>query len=121
MNELIDTKNKSDEFNNLIKEFDLTPEKLKKILIQDAKRKENLKTHTTPEKMKIYRETNRDKINLYGRNFYNKNKEAIKKKIKDKKETDKEARRKTGEIIKTTGRPINQQKKYNTININILK
>ena len=111
MNELIDTKNISDEFNDLIIEFDLTPDTLKKILTQDAKRKENLKTHTTPEKMKIYRETNRDKINLYGRNFYNKNKEAIKKKIKDKKETDKEARRKTGEIIKTPGRPINQPKK----------
>jgi len=29
MNELIDTKNISDEFNDLIKEFDLTPETLK--------------------------------------------------------------------------------------------
>ena len=111
MNELIDTKNISDEFNDLIIEFDLTPDTLKKILTQDAKRKENLKTHTTPEKLKMYRETNRDKINLYGRNFYNKNKEAIKKKIKDKKETDKEARKKTGKIIKTPGRPINQPKK----------
>ena len=44
MNESIDTKNTSDEFNDLIKEFDLTPETLKKILTQDAKRKENLKT-----------------------------------------------------------------------------
>ena len=111
MNELIDTKNISDEFNDLIKEFDLTPEKLKKILIQDAKRKENLKTHTTPEKMKIYRETNRDKINLYGRNFYNKHKEEIKTKIKDKKKKDKEERIKNGEQIKTPGRPINQPKK----------
>ena len=41
MNELIDTKNISDEFNDLIKEFDLTPETLKKIPTQDAKRKEN--------------------------------------------------------------------------------
>jgi len=111
MNELIDNKNISDEFNDLIKEFDLTPETLKKILTQDAKRKENLKTHTTPEKLKMYRETNRDKINLYGRNFYNKNKEAIKKKIKDKKDKDKEARTKIGEIIKTPGRPINPPKK----------
>ena len=39
MNELIDTKNISDEFNDLIKEFDLTPETLKKILTQDAKEK----------------------------------------------------------------------------------
>ena len=120
MNELIDNNNISDILNDLIKEFNLTPEKLKKILIQDAKRKENLKTHTTPEKMKIYRETNRDKINLYGRNFYNKNKEAINKRIKDKKETDKEARRKTGEIINHQGDQSTNQKKYNTINLYIL-
>jgi hypothetical protein len=35
--------------------------------------------------MKIYRETNRDKVNLYGRNFYYKNKEAINKRIKTRK------------------------------------
>ena len=105
MDELIDDNTIRNEFNDLIKEFKLTPETLRKILIQDTKRKENLKKHSTPEKTKIYRETNRGKINLYGRNYYNKHKQAIKKRIKDKKETDKEARRKTGEIIKRPGRP----------------
>jgi hypothetical protein len=85
MIELIDNNNISDVINDLIKEFNLTPEKLKKILIQDAKRRDNLKIHTTPKKMKIYRETNRDKVNLYGRNFYYKNKEAINKRIKTRK------------------------------------
>ena len=47
--------------NDLIKEFNLTPEKLKKILTQDAKRIEYFETNTTPEKMEIYREMNRDK------------------------------------------------------------
>ena len=106
MNELIDNNNISDVLNDLLKEFDLTPEKLKKLLTQDAKRKEYFKTHTTPEKTKIYRETNRDKINLYGRKFYNKHKEEIKTKIKDKKKKDKEKRIKNGEQIKTPGRPI---------------
>ena len=63
MNELIDNNNIRDVLNDLLKEFHLTPEKLKKLLTQDAKRKEYFKTHTTPEKTKIYRETNRDKIN----------------------------------------------------------
>jgi len=106
MNELIDNNNIRDVLNDLLKEFHLTPEKLKKLLTQDAKRKEYFKTHTTPEKTKIYRETNRDKINLYGRNFYNKHKEEIKTKIKDKKKKDKEERIKNGEQIKTPGRPI---------------
>jgi hypothetical protein len=50
MIELIDNNNISDVINDLIKEFNLTPEKLKKILIQDAKRRDNLKIHTTPKK-----------------------------------------------------------------------
>ena len=106
MDELIDDNTIRNEFNDLIKEFKLTPETLRKILIQDTKRKENLKKHSTPEKTKIYRETNRDKINLYGRNFYNKHKEEIKTKIKDKKKKDKEKRIKNGEQIKNPGRPI---------------
>ena len=52
MNEKIDNNNIRDVLNDLLKEFYLTPEKLKKILAQDAKRKEYFKTHTTPEKNK---------------------------------------------------------------------
>jgi len=114
MDELIDTKNISDEFNELIKEFHLTTDKLRKILIQDTKRKENLKTNSTPEKMKTYREKNRDRINLYSRNFYNKNKEVINKRIKNKKDKDKAERLKNGEEIKKIGRPIKQTEKYIT-------
>ena len=49
MNELIDNNNISDVLNALLKEFHLTPEKLKKLLTQDAKRKEYLK-HTQHQK-----------------------------------------------------------------------
>jgi hypothetical protein len=114
MDELIDTKNISDEFNELIKEFHLTTDKLRKILIQDTKRKANLKKNSTPEKMQIYREKNRDKIILYGRHFYKKNKEVINKRIKDKKDKDKAERMMNGEEIKKIGRPIQQTEKYIT-------
>ena len=53
MNELIDNNNIRDVLNDLLKEFHLTPDKLKKLLTQDAKRKEYFKTHTTPEKQKF--------------------------------------------------------------------
>ena len=49
MNELIDNNNIRDVLNDLLKEFHLTPDKLKKLLTQDAKRKEYLK-HTQHQK-----------------------------------------------------------------------
>ena len=55
--------------------------------------------------MKIYRDAHREKINLYGRIFYNKHEKEITKKNKEKKKHNKEERRKAGEYIRKPGRP----------------